>query len=313
VNNTIATYARSVHAFCSWLIVQGYLKQTPFAQVKMPKMTRRRLHLIEPETFERLLHACHAAGAKRATMDHATVRNRALLWVLWDTGLLVSEVCALDLEDVDLPQSTLHIRGTGSRRRSLPLTPQVQQALAVDELALRTSILLPQCCVICLPFGFSRQTEHQKHSRGSWVWRRVPRSSVIRMPLDRFLTGFQRQENSTHQKMSFDGVCCPFEDSENAGHAPMKRQRVIRLAVGWTKTQGAPIRKRFGEHPLFPPRVIVPYHTTNISFLGYANNRERLASLVSVRFHHKKMEVKIVLVGVITHGGMRVKLCIIRR
>jgi hypothetical protein len=31
VNNTISTYARSVHAFCSWLALQGYLEQTPFA------------------------------------------------------------------------------------------------------------------------------------------------------------------------------------------------------------------------------------------------------------------------------------------
>ncbi len=44
-NNTISTYARSVHAFCNWLVVQGYLEQTPFAQVKVPKETKRRLRL----------------------------------------------------------------------------------------------------------------------------------------------------------------------------------------------------------------------------------------------------------------------------
>jgi site-specific recombinase XerD len=64
-------------------------------------------------------------------MDYATIRNRALLWVLWDTGLLVSEVCTLNLEDVDLVQGTLHIQGSGSRGRVLPLTPSVQQALAL--------------------------------------------------------------------------------------------------------------------------------------------------------------------------------------
>jgi len=58
-------------------------------------------------------------------MDYATARNRALLWVLWDTGLLVSEVCALNLEEGDLVQGTLYIQGTGPRGRTLPLTPQV--------------------------------------------------------------------------------------------------------------------------------------------------------------------------------------------
>jgi site-specific recombinase XerD len=34
-------------------------------------------------------------------MDHLTARNRALLWLFWETGLLVTEVCGLRLADVD--------------------------------------------------------------------------------------------------------------------------------------------------------------------------------------------------------------------
>jgi site-specific recombinase XerD len=126
VQGTISTYARSAHAFCAWLVDQGYLEQTPFARVTVPRGKKRRLHIIEQETFDRLLHACRAPGTKRETVDHATARNQALLWVLWETGLLVSEVCALNLGNVDLAQSTLHAQGTGSRGRSLPLTPQVR-------------------------------------------------------------------------------------------------------------------------------------------------------------------------------------------
>ncbi len=141
VQSTISTYARSAHACCAWLVGQGYLEQTPFARVKVPRGKKRRLHVIEQETFERLLHACHAAKTKRPmTVDFATVRNQALLWVLWDTGLLVSEVCALNLEDVDLVQGTLRIQGSGSKGRTLPLTPQVQQALTLylEQYRLRT-------------------------------------------------------------------------------------------------------------------------------------------------------------------------------
>jgi site-specific recombinase XerD len=35
--STISTYARSVHAFCTWLVRKGYMEQTPFAHVKVPK------------------------------------------------------------------------------------------------------------------------------------------------------------------------------------------------------------------------------------------------------------------------------------
>ncbi len=131
VQSTIATYARSAHAWCAWLVEQGHLEQSPFAGMPFPKGKKRRLRMIDQKTFERLLEACHAPHTKRATMEYATARNRAALWVLWDTGLLVSEVCALNLGDIDLAQGTLHIRGSGSRGRVFPLTPQVQQALTV--------------------------------------------------------------------------------------------------------------------------------------------------------------------------------------
>jgi integrase/recombinase XerD len=140
VQSTISTYARSAHAWCAWLVGQGCLEQTPFARVKVPRGKKRHLHVIEQETFERLLHACYAPHTKRTTMEYATARNRALLWVLWDAGLLVSEICALNLEDVDLAQGILHIQGSGSRGRVLPLTPSVQQVLAMylEQYRLRT-------------------------------------------------------------------------------------------------------------------------------------------------------------------------------
>lgn len=94
VQNTISTYARSIHACCAWLVAQGYLEQSPFARMPFPQGKKRRLRIIEQELFERMLAVCHAPQTKRAISGYATARNRAILWVLWDTGLLVSEVCA---------------------------------------------------------------------------------------------------------------------------------------------------------------------------------------------------------------------------
>jgi integrase/recombinase XerD len=105
-----------------------------------PQGKKRRLRIIEQELFERVLDACHAPQTKQGMMTYATARNRAILWVLWDSGLLVSEVCALNLEDVDLAQGTLHVQGKGPKGRVLPLTPQVQQALIMylEQYRLRT-------------------------------------------------------------------------------------------------------------------------------------------------------------------------------
>jgi site-specific recombinase XerD len=131
VQSTISTYARSAHAWCAWLVEQEHLEMSPFAQIPFPQGKQRHLRIIEQEVFERMFAACHAPQTKRTTMGYATARNQAILWVLRDTGLLVSEVCSLDLENVDLRQGILHVQGKGSKGRTLPLTPEVQQALTV--------------------------------------------------------------------------------------------------------------------------------------------------------------------------------------
>lgn len=53
--------------------------------------------------------------------ERATARNRAILWVLFDTGMRVSEVCTLHLVDADRKQGMLRVRGKGAQERRLML------------------------------------------------------------------------------------------------------------------------------------------------------------------------------------------------
>jgi site-specific recombinase XerD len=116
--STITSYARSARAFCHWLVRQGYLERTPFVRGTVPKAGSCPVRLIELEEFERLLQACGPAGE---LTDHATTRNRALLWLFLESGLLVSEVCALRLRDVDREHRLLRVQGKGSKERQIPL------------------------------------------------------------------------------------------------------------------------------------------------------------------------------------------------
>src|SRR5450755_1843177 len=96
---TVASYARSARAFCQWLVRHRYLHATPFAHLPLPPMETCSPHPIEPEEWDQLLLACHPPKETGALVDQATARNRALLWVLFDTGMRVSEVCRLRLGD----------------------------------------------------------------------------------------------------------------------------------------------------------------------------------------------------------------------
>ncbi|MBO0790330.1 MAG: tyrosine-type recombinase/integrase [Ktedonobacteraceae bacterium] len=129
--STVQSYARSARAFCQWLVQQKELPATPFAHLSLPQAANRVPRLLSPAAWERLLWACeHPKNAgKRA--ERARARNRALLWVLFDTGMWATEVCALRLCDVNREQGVLSVRGKGSQVRWLTLGQEGQHHLRI--------------------------------------------------------------------------------------------------------------------------------------------------------------------------------------
>jgi len=118
---TIQTYARSVRAFFHWLLDRQTIERNPFDHVVFPKVGKRRLQLLEPEEFERLLLACAPPNESGALADRAAVRNRAILWLFYDTGIRVSELCGLRVGDVDRKRGLILVRGKGSKERRIAL------------------------------------------------------------------------------------------------------------------------------------------------------------------------------------------------
>jgi site-specific recombinase XerD len=121
VARTIETYARSVRAFCNWLVHRGDLACSPVSEGSFPRVSVPLPHLIPPETFEQLVRAGAPPEAKAPTAQSMVARNRALLWVLFETGISVSEVCALRLFDVDRKTGILSVRGKGGNVRQMTL------------------------------------------------------------------------------------------------------------------------------------------------------------------------------------------------
>jgi site-specific recombinase XerD len=117
---TVETYARSARAFCNWLVKCAHLERTPFETVTFPKAGKPLIRLIEPEEFEQLLLACRPAGEIGPLVDRAAARNRAILWLLLDTGTRVSELCGLRLADLDRRRAILTVWGKGSKVREVP-------------------------------------------------------------------------------------------------------------------------------------------------------------------------------------------------
>ena len=90
-------------------------------RVVFPKVGKPLIYTIDAKEFERLLLACAPPNETGPIAGRAAVRNRAILWVLYDSGIRVSELCGLRLGDFDRKHGILTVTGKGSKERRIAL------------------------------------------------------------------------------------------------------------------------------------------------------------------------------------------------
>jgi integrase/recombinase XerD len=126
---SVNCYARSMRAFCNWLEAEGYVQVAPSNHVKMPKVGKPLIRIIEFEEFERMLKACAPPHETGPLTDMNAARNRAILWVLWDTGIRLAELCDLRLANFDREKGTIIVHGKGNKERRIALGRNAQRSL----------------------------------------------------------------------------------------------------------------------------------------------------------------------------------------
>jgi site-specific recombinase XerD len=119
--STIETYARSAWAFCRWLVERGTLSCSPMSEQAFPRTTVPLPHVVSPATFEQVMRAGFPRKEKAPEARRTALRDQALLWVLFETGITVSELCALRVADLDQQTGSLCVRGKGGKERQMPL------------------------------------------------------------------------------------------------------------------------------------------------------------------------------------------------
>jgi integrase/recombinase XerD len=120
--STIARKVAALKALFHWLAQRGLITEDPTLQLRSPKVEKHAPRVLSQEEVNRLLEAVSKNGARHAQ------RDRALLEVIYATGMRVSEAVNLCLGDVDLDRQVVCC-AAGARRRTIPLTPQAVAAL----------------------------------------------------------------------------------------------------------------------------------------------------------------------------------------
>lgn len=121
---TLARHAASLRSYFSWLVRSGRLDVDPAARLSASVRGTRLPELAGRETLEALLDAPMEGDPALAA------RDRAVGELLYGAGLRVSELCGLDLDDVDVRRGRVTVTGKGDKQRTVPLGDPACRAVA---------------------------------------------------------------------------------------------------------------------------------------------------------------------------------------
>ena len=113
-----------IRSFYGWLELEGYISASPASQLDTPRGTRRLPAVLSLEEIEGMIEACNALTPP---LD---VRNRAIVEMLYGSGLRVSELCNLTLGRVHIDEGIVLVEGKGSKERLVPLSATAMRALS---------------------------------------------------------------------------------------------------------------------------------------------------------------------------------------
>ena len=117
-NHSVTT----LRAFFGFLTSDGYLADNPMTGVEKVRQKRALINTFTTEQIEALLASCDK--------DFLGVRDNALILMLFDTGLRVSELCGLRLGDISWSDQQVLVLGKGNRERRVGFEQAARQALA---------------------------------------------------------------------------------------------------------------------------------------------------------------------------------------
>jgi len=134
--HTINCYLRAIRAFWSWLLVEEFIETNPFDKITIPKPPKKVITPFSEEQIRALLGIID-------TKSPIGFRDWTIILTLLDTGIRVSELTELKLENVNLAQRCLKICGKGNKERTVPIGISVQKAIAKYLTKYRTNPICP--------------------------------------------------------------------------------------------------------------------------------------------------------------------------
>ena len=122
-SSTVARKTAAIKSFFGFMVRSGELRSDPSESLASPRVEKYVPKAMTEQQIQALLHE----PTREAKPENS--RDCAMLQTLYATGMRVSELVSLDLEDVDLERGTVCCTGKQNRRRDVDLSPEATAAL----------------------------------------------------------------------------------------------------------------------------------------------------------------------------------------
>ena len=131
---SLSRYLSAYRQFYRWLVTEGTIESDPVALIESPKTGRGLPKALSEEQVESLL----AAPDTETPMG---LRDKAMLELMYATGLRVSELVGLQLSSINLNQGVVRVMGKGQKERLVPIGDEADESLKTYILSGRPEIL----------------------------------------------------------------------------------------------------------------------------------------------------------------------------
>jgi site-specific recombinase XerD len=120
---TVAVRYRSLQQLFGWLVAEGELERSPMTGMQAPSVPVEPVQVLDLDAARRLLATCQGR-------TFAERRDQAVLRLFLDTGMRLSELTRLTVDDLDLDRDVAFVVGKGRRPRGCPFGAKTAQALS---------------------------------------------------------------------------------------------------------------------------------------------------------------------------------------
>ena len=122
--STVQTRYKGLRVFFAWAIGEGLVDSSPMANIKPPTLDQPEIPLLSDEQLSAILKVCEGKGFDER-------RDSAIVRLFLDTGMRLSELTNLTLDNVDLfgANAAAHVIGKGSKARACPIGSRTAKAL----------------------------------------------------------------------------------------------------------------------------------------------------------------------------------------